>query len=510
MSGIAINQDNSHFVYTRTPDHMTEAGVDAALDLYVGTQTRELLFCVNAARASFDSHVWPTALDGYDPEKGDDQPCLARVAPRHRASSLLVLRNLWLLKQRGIDRFARWIQRSRVLGFSPWLSMRMNDLHHLQMPWEDRCAKLAAEQPPRYRAPYRPHVRIPDGAPDYGQPEVYAHHMVLVRELAERYDMDGLELDFSRHFAYLQPGLAIAQQPIMTRFVRETRALLAAAGKRLGHPVRLGVRVPPSERTARWIGLDPVLWAREGLVDLVVPAPAWYTIDFAMPVWEWKRLLDGTGVLLGAGLERHVHPFPGGAKEQPAAHEQVRGAAAAYLRQGADRIYLFNFFDSPTPQLGDNLLSDGRLLREIGSLDTLRGLPRRHMVAYQDVLAPGESPIQPLPLKPRHAYAGAPCFGELRVDTGPRPASGTATVLLAFAEAQPDPPDDFAVYVNGTRAVPMGQAALPPPGPATPLVGFQVPAAALQDGDNLVELLAHSRAWELVWAEIRVCPGSES
>lgn len=506
MSGISVNQDDTHFFYTRAAEEMTEAGVDAVLDSYVGTDARELLFCVNAGQASFPSRAWPTLWAGYDPGAGDDQPCLARHPPRQRAGLRTIIHNLHLLEQRGIDPFARWLRRSRELGFSPWLSMRMNDLHHIQLPLEERRKKLEAESPPLYRVPHRPNVRMQDGAPDYSQPAVYALRMSLVRELAERYDMDGLELDFSRHFAYLKPGREIADQPVMTRFVREAREALEQAARTRGHAIKLGVRVPASERTARWLGLDPVLWARQGLVAFVVPTPVWYTIDFAMPVWEWKRLLEGTGVLLGAGLDRHVHPYPGGVTEQPASAEQVRGAAATYLQQGADRVYFFDYFDRPTPQLGGSLLPDGNLLLEAGSLAALEKLPRRHMAVYQDVLAPGECPVQPLPLRPRHAYVGAPCFGELRLDTGPKPAGGTATVLLAFAESAPEPPPDFEVFLNGVRTTARGRIDLPPPLPATPLYGYEAPVETLNAGFNLVELLAHTRAWEVQWAEIRLCP----
>jgi hypothetical protein len=507
MSGISVNQDDTHFFYTRAPDEMSEAGVDAVLDPYVGTEVRELLFCVNAGKASFPSQAWPTLWAGYDPDGGDDQPFLAALPPRQRASFRPIFHNLALLERRGIDPFARWLARARKLGISPWLSMRMNDLHHIQMPLEERRKKLALEQPPRYRAPHRPNVRMQDGAADFSQPEIYDHRMSLVRELAGRYDMDGLELDFSRHFAYLRPGREIEDQPVMTRFVREAREILDAAARERGHAVRLGVRVPAAERTARWIGLDPVLWARQGLVDFVVPTPVWYTIDFAMPVWEWKRLLEGTGALLGAGLDRHVHPFPGGVREQPACPEHVRGAAASYLNQGADRVYLFDYFDRPTPQLGPSILAEENLLRTVGSPESLAPHPRRHLVTYQDVLGPGECPAQPLPLRPRHAYAGAPCFGELRIDTGPKPPRGAVLVLLAFAESAPEPPADLEVFVNGVRAAAKGRTLLPPPLPAAPLYGFEPPLQALNDGINLVELLSHAQAWEVHWAEIRLIPG---
>ena len=47
------------------------------------------------------------------------------------------------------------MRKCREVGISPWISMRMNDLHFLGMPLRERRAFLAA-QPPRHRVTYRP------------------------------------------------------------------------------------------------------------------------------------------------------------------------------------------------------------------------------------------------------------------------------------------------------------------------------------------------------------------
>jgi len=509
VSGISLNIDNSHFVYTRSADEMTEKALCALVDLYAGTQVRELIFCVNAQRASFDSAVWESSLDGFDPKAGPDQPLLAPLEPKARETSHAYLMKAWTLRQRGVDMFACLLARAREKGLSAWLSMRMNDMHFPTRLDHPSHSTLWRTRPDLWRAGGRPVATGLDRAFDYAQPEVFDHHFALVRELAQRYDFDGFELDWSRHFYFLRPGHELAYAPVLTRFVRQTRELLREKERRAGRALRLGVRVPETPRTARGLGMDAVRWAREGLVDMIVPTPQWYSTDFNMPVAEWKEWLDGTGALLGAGFERavqpHLHWPHGGIREQPASAEVVRGAAATFLQQGADRVYLFNFFDRETPQLGGALYSadDPGILAEIGELHTLAAKPRRHLVTHQDILAPGEPLNSVLPLTIEAPAPGGARLAQVRLITGSRPTQGSATILLSFKDAAP--PGDFTVYVNGRQGQPLGEQAVPPPAPAATPHAWAVPLNAFHDGYNLLEVLSGG-ACAIVWVEARFAP----
>ena len=53
---------------------------------------------------------------------------------------------------------------------------------------------------------------------DYGVPEVREHILRVVRDLAERYDMDGLDLDFMRWPVYFKSDEVKANTPLMTDF----------------------------------------------------------------------------------------------------------------------------------------------------------------------------------------------------------------------------------------------------------------------------------------------------
>jgi hypothetical protein len=83
--GIALNEDNSHFFFTRAGQALTPDLVDAFVDQYAGTHVSRLLFCPNCMRTSYASRVWDPIWRGYDPEGPDDQPLLASLKPEERA-----------------------------------------------------------------------------------------------------------------------------------------------------------------------------------------------------------------------------------------------------------------------------------------------------------------------------------------------------------------------------------------------------------------------------------------
>ena len=101
----------------------------------------------------------------------------------------------------------------------------------------------------------------------------------------------------------LSAGKEAEGRPILTGWLREIRKLVADTAARRGHPIRMGVRVPSRPETAFGMGLDAITWAKEGLIDLLVVTPPWATLEFDMPLPEWRRLLVGSNVVLAGGLE---------------------------------------------------------------------------------------------------------------------------------------------------------------------------------------------------------------
>ena len=159
------------------------------------------------------------------------------------------------------------------------------------------------------------------GALDPARPEVYEYRVSIFREVAERYDIDGIEFDFMR------TGHMISEPhrhyPILTNMVAETRRMLDKAAEHKGRgKLLLGVRVPPSLATppdvadypgmlhshqnvcCRDKGLDVATWVEKGYVDYVCPSLFW-------PVWPGKPH-TAEFLALAAGTDVGVYPslFP--------------------------------------------------------------------------------------------------------------------------------------------------------------------------------------------------------
>jgi hypothetical protein len=495
--GLALNEDNSHYFSSRAGQQLDAAVVDRWVDQYASTQVRELIISVNSMRTSYASKVWDPVWRGYDPAGPDDQPLLASLTPEGRTSARKWIHTAWQLDHAGIDVYARWIARARKLGLSPWLSTRMNDLHNVDDERSYMHSEFWRQNPQFRRVPYRGE-RWTDKALDFGRAEVREHHMALIRELAERYDFDGLELDWMRFGFHFRPGHEASGSDAITAFTRDVRLLLRQWERRRGHRILLGARVPSRPHTAVGLGMDGVRWAREGLVDMLVPCPFWATTEFDIPVEEWKRQLRGTNVILAPGLEVLARPYPQFSNPVLNCVETVRGAAASLLDRGADRIYLFNYMDSETAQA--DLENYGKLLREAGQLSTLAGKPRRHVLTYSDTWAPGE----PVAANGLPAQAAEGRWHEFRLAVGPAPASTAAAVTLGVRDAMEEDLRGWGVRLNGELLTYSGlsKPAYTAP-PDCPLHSWRVPAGVLQRGYNVVEVQTRSRG-AIHWVEIGV------
>lgn len=508
---IALNEDNSHFFSWHPREEMNVAGLDAWLDQYVGTQVAELLFCPNSQRSSVASRARQTVWDGFDPAQGNDQPFFRGMRDKPflfpwgaRTHMRRWVEHAWLLHHQGLDPYAHWFARCRSHGIGPWLSMRMNDVHSVdepEHPIHDRFWKAH----PEYR-------RDPEHDPyngqcfDYGAPEVRAYQLAYVRELVTRYDMDGFELDWMRNPYHFKPGAEEAGCATLTDFVSQVRQLLDERQRAVGHPIKLGARVPSRPETARGLGMDAIAWARRGLIDKLVVTPFFSATEFDMPIERWKELLKDTGVTLAAGLEISLRMYAG---VHTAAHnlETLRGAASSLLDRGADQIYLFNFMDNyPGGSMGETYRRSvpaevyRRTLREIGALDTMAGKSRRHVVTSPDVWAPNEQKIDTLP---RDCPAGGRVA--FRIPTGPAPRGlQQGRVRLAVEPRETTGHAPWEIYVNGARCRDAGDI-MPTPDGTEPLQSFAVPAGALQRGETLVEMQNTSQTHKrLVWVEIAV------
>lgn len=492
--GLCLNEDDSHFFFTRAGKALTARDVEAWVDQYADTQVRELMLCPNCMRTSYGSRVWDPIWRGYDPAGPDDQPLLASTRPDDRKGARGWIHTAWQLDRDGLDPYALWIRRARARGISPWLSMRMNDVHNVDDERSFIHSEFWRAHPEYRRVPDR-FREWTDRAFDYAHREVRDYHLALIAELLERYDPDGLELDWMRFGFHFRPGHETEGAGILTEFMATVRRMLDRAGRKRRRRILLGARVPSRPATSLALGMDAATWARRRLVDMLVVTPFWASAETDMPIETWKALLAGTGVRLAAGLELLIRPYPGYASPGTNSLETVRGAAASFLQRGTDRVYLFNHMDSQTAMADQH--NYPTLLRECGSLRTLAGKPRRHVVTFADTWAPGEPQAA---LLPRAVSSGD--LAAFRVATGPRP-TGACVVRLGIAGADAAAAGRWEVRANGVPCAFLGPQTGPAPWPRFPVMGYAIETDAMHDGHTLIEV-APTSPGTIHWVEVAV------
>jgi hypothetical protein len=472
---VIYNLDLSQF-YVGTFGPVVPETIDTFVDAHAAVGVTDWFINVSGQRTNYRSDVWESYWDGYDPKLGPEQPFFNGIEPRRRAGpdadDTQFYINTYRLYMMGCDYPQRMIDRARRNHMRPWISLRMNDSHNSD-----------SQDHPIHSTFWKQHPewRLSNGALDYERPEVRERQMQLIKEICSRYDVDGIELDYERFWLYFRPGREHEGARLMTAFVEEARTHTDAAAKRWKHPVKLAVRVPTTPWIARRHGLDTVAWGKAGLVDLIIASPFWFSLCSDIPIETWKGMLIGTNVQVAFSQEDGINS--GASGRRTATPEEVRGLIVSALQRGADAVYFFNLFTNPYqswPRPEYN-----QLLTDSGSYAALCAAPRRHALTITHPWAAGE------PGKEAYLpYTGT--NGVFRIHSGPRPAPGqTARVELVMEGAE----QPLEVRLNS--------AVCPSSGVAGSHRLYDVPAEALSDGYNLIEVTSKEPV-TLTWVEISV------
>jgi len=460
------NQDETDFFWTtEIPAGQAGETIDRYVDQIADAGVTVFLCNINSRRVNYRSQVWDAYWDGYDRSGPDDQPFLSPIPPAERAGFRKGANNMLQVHQEGVDYPARVIARCRQRNMSPWISIRMNDCHENDKPAHPFHGRFWVKHPEFRRQNCTGYFAT---CLDYARPEVRDFFMALIEEALNRYDVDGLELDFMREPYLFSAGKETEGTAILTGWLREVRQRINQAATRRGHPVRLGVRVPSRPDTARAMGLDAITWAREGLIELLVATPRWATLEFGMVIPEWRQQLGKSKVTLVGGLEILYRPMPGG----PAvgvSPELARGAASLVLADGADAVYLFNYFPPTMPPAIYQ-----STLRSMTSLSSLRELPRTIAVTYRDIIAPGETYQAPLPAKGTQAV--------FTMKLGPRPPDNWhRELVVGLASNTNSPRSTPSVSFDGLACEFIASV---PGRQGLDLLSFRIPAAAVKEAPS--------------------------
>jgi hypothetical protein len=300
-----------------------------------------------------------TTLYSHDTNVGERMDDLADALGSTSEHSINARHNMRMLRKAGKDILALVVDKGHEAGLEVFWSHRINDLHDSEPGWTDILSQWKREHPEFLMGTPEDTERYPSSSPryywsslDFGKPQVRQYLLRITEDVARRYDVDGIEIDYLKSPMFFRPNLdgkpaTQEQLDILTEFQREMRRIVQEAENERGRPMLIGARVPMSAASCRNVGIDIERWLREGLLDLmsVGNGDAWPNL----PAAELVKL----------GHKHNVPVYPclkyggfGPGVNTPSASPDIepwRAGASNAWRIGADGIYLFNMFPS-TPQ----------------------------------------------------------------------------------------------------------------------------------------------------------------
>ena len=203
---------------------------------------------------------------------------------------------------------------------------------------------------------------------NYAVPELRQYQLDILRELAENYEFDGIQLDFARHVPCLPPGRQWELRDHVTEFVRMVRLMLLDIEKERGRPFLLAVKVPRNLEGCRADGFDVETWAQQNLVDIFTLGTRSMDVDVA----AFRRITEGRNIKLQPCFDDH-HATDG---YQYGQIEFLRGVFSNWWQQGADSVVTFNWSNAP-PEMCKKIaarpgpISHRQAYHEMGSPETL-------------------------------------------------------------------------------------------------------------------------------------------
>lgn len=401
--------------------------------------------------------------------------------------------NLRRLVRDSIDPAGMIMQRAWFRGMGAFLSFRMNELHDVDKPASPLLSPFWKEHP-EFRVGGYPGWGA--YALNYAIPEVREYFFAILKEACERYDPDGLELDFMRFPYYFPPRFDSMQQyaSAMTEFVAQVRSMTSAIAGRRGRPMMLSARVPTSLAGCAYVGLDPAAWSRRGLIDFLTISP-FLSTQPEMPVEEFHRACGSLPVY--AGLEYTI-----GTRKMM--REQKRAAAALLYAAGADGIYTFNYF----VEWDAGFEADMEVLRELADPGLLAGTDKLYTLAPTRHPIPMVTPASPLPLVVprmetrtvtfRTAESETPRSVLLRVECKDSLDAGELKVWLNAGELEKGRhPAEPLIFPQPVEFA---------PAPAARVLEFRIDPARLKSVNSLT--LSATRELQIDWVYVAVKHGS--
>lgn len=435
----------------------TEAEYRELAEKYVSvylknTSVGRMLFNVCYKRAVTDSNVADSVL--YNIELGEDGKAIkdengnSVKTISQAAEKTNMLNNFRTMIKRNIDVIEMLIDSTKVYGAEAWLSVRMND-HHF--PDDIGFNSTLSHD--------RANVVGVNGSQMYMNHTVKVvqnYYKAYICELCEKYDIDGIELDFLRSAPVMSE---VNEENIanLTNYIKDIRKKVNEMAEKKNRKIQLSARVYSTPEHNLSFGMDPAQWIADGSIDILA-VEGWYIPTYYnIPIEEWRKNIDekniaGNKYTLLGGTDWAVR-CDSTAKSgyiMWITLEQLKGFASAMFNKGADGIYFFNHFspdgngawtyyvDENGVKIAKNILKD-KLLAADSKAFSEKGV-RTYVNTERDY----SNTLYPVLVTDNVRYTAV-------MNTGTKPVNGHYTVIIGIDANEGYEENNLEVFINGTK-----------------------------------------------------------
>ena len=402
------------------------------------------------------------------------------------------------LIEQGTDPVKLAVQACRQRGIEIIWTMRMNDIHD---NWTAAFfSKWKNEHPQFLMGTSADKAKYPESDPrcvysfaDFAHPEVRDLTVEVIKDVLERYDVDGIDMDFLRHQCYfketrLHEPVTSEHLDMLTDMVAKVRAVVLAASKKKDKPILLTARVFPTLALNRHFGFDVDQWVTKGYVDFIAVGGGYD--PFTMPA---KNMIDrghawGIPVYLCTSASGMVQRGVNHSVLSGGSTEAWRATAANAWYAGADGIMTFNLF----PELpGSDATKNARAAwAEMSDPQALVGKDKLYCIENLDYSRTLGYMIRSVPWEGRLPVVVAKGASVDRIlpvaDDIPALTNRIKTLRLRICLAGLEAADQVAVSINGTALAAQ---------PEKPLwLAADVPPTAMSQGANTLTVRYDSGA----------------
>lgn len=443
----------------------------------------------------------------------------------------------------GGDLVRAFVEECRRHQLAPIISLRLKDEHDIERLDSEYVSRFYFEHQ-SWRLDPSPRAVFGLRGLNWIYPEVRAERISIIKELAENYDIDGIELDFMRFFPYFDLAATsdIQRRDVMTGFIREVRAILDRTARN-GKARHLAIRIPNRVAEYKNIGLDLHLLESEQLVDIINLSPS-YVSQVESDLTQVVAAAPKTAVFYELTHASARGPSPSWGQfgdDYPIrvmTDEQIRTATHLAYARGAAGISFFNLqYTRPASRSGTHSIggSIGReppyhLFKELREPSQLASYSQHYWIPYwwktgyhgrqfqlPKTFREGTRHTFSLDLAlPRHPAPSA----RLRIRTAGATPVLSATEPVPYVRGRPSLEWEASlngVTLSGTRVVDE-----PYPEPYKGFLGepgdyaaWDVPASTLREGINQITLeltgapISPEFKVDIIWIDLAV-PASAS